>query len=337
MKRSHITVTKRASRLLKMIKQATLLSASGLLLLPALSSCNHKDLCYEHNHNAEVNLVFDWRNAPDADPSSMAAVMFDRNLTNDPIRFIFTGRDGGKINLPLGQYDAIGLNADLNDWANFRNQPDIESVELYTNDADRLEAYNLMPESVPRSRGTESERMASTPNMVWSARTDSIVLDDYDTSKTITIYPEEVVCHYTVTILDVENIENAKGEVIDGTLSGMAEGYKFGKHCATDEIVTHPFTLAVDSSGNVIDGAFLTFGECPLNKQPHILTIYLFLSDGSKWYYNFDVTDQVTNAPDPKHVDIVVRGLSLPRPLQSDAGLHPDVNDWQTETIDINM
>lgn len=316
----------------------TLILAGTLTAIGSVfASCNHKDLCFDHYHNVETEIVFDWRNAPDANPASMAAVMFDRDHIKDPMRFIFSGRNGGPVNIPEGSYDVIGLNADLNDWANFRNQPDIESVELFTNDTEKLEAYNLMPDAIPRGRGTESERMAATPRMAWSARTDEITMNLNDKPQKIFFYPEEIVCHYTVTILDVENIENARGEVIDGTLSGMAEGFLFGKKQSTDNTVTHPFTLSIDTSGNSLEGQFLTFGECPNNKQPHILTIYLFLSDGTKWYYNFNVTDQVTKAPDPHHVNIIVRGLSLPRPIQSDAGIHPDVNEWQTETIDISM
>lgn len=308
-----------------------------LLISVATVSCNHKDLCYEHTHNIETEVVFDWSLAPDANPSSMAVVMFDRNLAMAPMRFIFSGKTGGSANIPFGQYDALAMNADLNDWAYFRNQPDIETVELYTHDTETLTAYNLMPQYVPKVRGTEDERMAATPGMAWSTRSDNITLDIDDTHKIITLYPEEIVCHYSVEILDVENLENARGEIVDGTLSGLAEGYKYGRRKATDNIVTHPFTLSISDDNVSLKGKFLTFGECPNNKKDHILTIYLFLSDGSKWYYTFDVTDQVRNAPDPRHVNIVVHGLSLPRPLQSDAGLHPDVNEWQTETVDISM
>ncbi len=320
-------------KLLKLTSTSLLLTT----LLIGATSCNHKDLCFDHMHEIETDVVFDWQKAPDANPSSMAVVMFDRNLQNDPIRYILSGRDGGTIELPFGQYDAIALNADLNDWAYFRNQPDIESVELYTHDAERLQAYQLMPDAVPKVRGTEEERMAATPGMAWSTRSDSIVLTPDDTHKVITMYPEEIVCHYSVEILDVENLENARGEVVDGTISGMAEGYFHGKRCASEDLVTMPFTLAIADNSKELTGHFLTFGECRHNQANHILTIYLFLSDGSKWYYSFDVTDQVRNAPDPHHVNIVVHGLVLPRPLQSDAGLHPDVNDWQTETVDIKM
>lgn len=33
-----------------------------------LASCRHKELCYDHPHGMEVNVVFDWSEAPDATP-----------------------------------------------------------------------------------------------------------------------------------------------------------------------------------------------------------------------------------------------------------------------------
>ena len=41
-------------------------------LLVAATSCELKDLCYDHAHAVEVEVVFDWRNAPDAAPASMS-------------------------------------------------------------------------------------------------------------------------------------------------------------------------------------------------------------------------------------------------------------------------
>lgn len=29
------------------------------------TSCEHKNLCYDHAHTGIVNVVFDWRNAPE--------------------------------------------------------------------------------------------------------------------------------------------------------------------------------------------------------------------------------------------------------------------------------
>lgn len=55
-----------------------------MLLLFAMTSCEHKDLCFDHAHTVDVKVVFDWRNAPGASPASMAVYIcilpMDRNL-----------------------------------------------------------------------------------------------------------------------------------------------------------------------------------------------------------------------------------------------------------------
>ncbi|MDE7451813.1 MAG: DUF5119 domain-containing protein, partial [Paramuribaculum sp.] len=48
---------------------------NGILAIIAavvsLSSCRHKELYEEELNYQEVEVVFDWRNAPDANPASM--------------------------------------------------------------------------------------------------------------------------------------------------------------------------------------------------------------------------------------------------------------------------
>lgn len=39
----------------------------------AVASCEHKDLCYDHSHTIDVEVVFDWRNASEAAPESMSS------------------------------------------------------------------------------------------------------------------------------------------------------------------------------------------------------------------------------------------------------------------------
>lgn len=40
----------------------------------AVASCEHKDLCYDHSHTIDVEVVFDWRNASEAAPESYVAL-----------------------------------------------------------------------------------------------------------------------------------------------------------------------------------------------------------------------------------------------------------------------
>lgn len=257
----------------------------------------------------------------------------------DALLYTFADPAGGQISIPFGKYAAIGINGDNTDWARLRGTDDPESFEVYTRDAESLEANGLLSRSLPRAAGTENERMAKTPGMMWSDRLDNVALDDENESGplTITFYPEEAVCHYTVDVLDIEHSEYLRGAEVDATLSGMAEGFLHGKHHATDVSVTMPFTLKADPAQNSLHSEFLTFGECDTASRPHILTVYVILTDGTKWCHAFDVTSQVSTAPDPRHVHIVVRGLDLPQPIAGGSGFHPDVNDWNDINIDLPM
>ena len=33
--------------------------------------CEHKELCHDHPHTTQLQVVFDWAKAPDASPNSM--------------------------------------------------------------------------------------------------------------------------------------------------------------------------------------------------------------------------------------------------------------------------
>ena len=76
----------------------------------AVASCEHKDLCYDHSHTIDVEVVFDWRNASEAAPESMSLYLFPGD--GEALRYDFTGRDGGTIRVPIGKYEALCLNSD---------------------------------------------------------------------------------------------------------------------------------------------------------------------------------------------------------------------------------
>lgn len=310
-------------------------SVSWLVLPLAimLASCEHKDLYYDSA--GQVNVVFDWRNAPGANPASMVAQFFSQEEAHS-LRYIFQGKDGGQISLPIGTFSGISVNGDDNDWVRLRYVDDVENYETYTIDAQNTEAYGLSSRALPRAEGTEDERMAQAPGMLYTNRQDNI--QHYaDGSETVTFYPEEAVCHYIVDIYDVENLQYVNRAQIDGTISGMAEGFNHGAKQPTDSHVTMPFTLTGDAAAKTLHAEFLTFGESHADPGRHILSVYMFLTDGSKWYYNFDVTSQVHDASDPRHVHIILRGLSVPHPITDEGGFKPNVNDWQTEDIEMKM
>lgn len=307
------------------------------LIAATVTSCRHKDLYMEEDMTSELQIVFDWSNAPEANPESMALYLYEED-GHSPMRFIFSNKTGGQIKAPFGLHHAICLNADNTDWARIRGNEGVESLEIYTMDAEAIGSRADNANTIPRPEGTETERIAATPGMLWGSRSNNIPIVPHSGMQTITMYPLEAVCHYIVDVYDVENIDGVESSAVDATLSGMAEGYSHGQQSSTDNTVSMKFDLNGNAAEKNLHGEFLTFGECPTTVAKHFLTLYLVLTDGSKWYHSFDVTDQVAKAADPKHVHIIVRGLDLPEPPKDgNAELKTDVNDWQAVNIGLHM
>lgn len=307
-----------------------------LLTVMLFSSCHHKEFCYDHTY--KVRIVFDWRNAPDADPESMNAHHFDARGTMSSQRFSFPGRDGGYITTRPGMYTGIAFNDDITRWASVRNTKNASTYEILTNSASTLATLGISTAGIPRQRGTEDERMATTPEMLWCNRQDEIDINFLHGEKVITYYPEEAVCYYTVTVIDIEGFENLRERNVDATLTGMAEGFMPYPHLPSPTKVTHPYILSSTKVPNALYSEFLTFGVPTNSNHRHYVTLYTVYSNGEGEYHTYDVTDQVRGAPDPRHVDIVIRGLKIPKPIGGGGDIDVSVNDWiADDNIHIEM
>ena len=302
-----------------------------------MTSCNHKDLYEDLRYGARIDVVYDWRYAPDANPASMALFMYSDG-SDAPVDFNFQNNTGGTIRIPFGNYIAVGFNNDNTDWAVIEGHDVKEQVKIRTTEATVLEAAGLYSRSLPRSADAADEPIVQSPGMLWTDRMDNVSLVVSNKRQTVTLFPEERVCHYTVDIYDIKNFNNLIGTRIDATISGMADGYHPGRETAGDNYVTMPFVLTPDTAAQSLHSEFLTFGETPAAEKSHNLSMYLVTADGSKWHYTADVTDQVADAPDPTHVHIILRGIDIPDSAHpSMGGVVPDVNDWQTVRIDLKM
>ena len=123
---------------------------------------------------------------------------------------------------------------------------------------------------------------------------------------------------------------------MSASLSGMSPALPLATEEPDAEPTTLPFEARHDGEAT-ITGGFLTFGQPAANATAHKLALYVWLADGTKWLYTFDVTDQVDQAPNPKRVHIIIDKLTLPEPIGDDSGFHPDVDEWIEEEHDIIM
>ncbi len=336
----------------------TLLLAATL----ALCGCNHKELCLVHEHTVTLRLEFDWRDAPDASPAGMC-VFFYHEDGSEPERFDFRGREGGTIAIKSGNYRLLCYNNDTESVL-FRNAYELESHEGYTREGSLLESIygsGVNSSSLPRAEGTEEERVVITPDMMWGAQAFDVQVRESGVTYTcvpwdggdrlepvksreqvITLFPHELICTYTYEIRDVKNLEFATQ--MCGSLSSMSGSLLFWSEELGQECVTLPFEARVAARSNKIVGQFYTFGHHELNTAAHRMMLYVWMSDGKKYALGagnnerFNVTEQIHNAPDKRHVHLIIEGVELPLPIDSgDGGFEPDIDDWGEVYEDIIM
>ncbi len=328
-----------------------------------LTGCHYKDLDYEGVQWVEVNVVFDWTGpngtkgpsypVPADKPGVGMTVLF-YNLNSpaaEPIRYDLPGRLGGTVRLYPGKWRALAYNYDT-ETILYRGMADIATLEAYTRISSIEEGTQLSRSGMPRADRAASEDVILEPDPLWGAAGDVFTLTDDDITTpsdvnpkrtTITLYPTTRVYEVTVTILNVPNLQYSNQ--FGAALSGLAPSVWMESAVPGEGSVTQAF------SGGPIDEttlqmSFRTFGHCTHadggDINPHILTVYVILADGSKWFYTVDVTDQLhptdgDPSGDDHTITIVVDGLPIPKPIVNGSGFHPSVDGWQGVEIDVTM
>lgn len=312
--------------------------------------CKHKDLCYHHPHQKQIQVVFDWSSAEDATPRSMCVYFYAEDGSSWQ-RFDFDGHLGGTAKLHVGRYHAIFYNNDTTGVL-FSDTDSFEDHYLYTREGDILEPiYGNTARHTPRARSTEEQMVTICPDMMWGGVAVDIEVTDfgvkysYTSSRNnilvtvdspeavLTLHPVEQMAQYTFEIRNVENLKYASS--MCASLSGMSYGLTMAGSSLSETKVIIPFAAKADKAANTITGGFVTFGHHPSNSEPHKFVLYVIFDNGEKYYYTFDVTDQVDNAVDQKHVHIVIDELSFPTPIYNGNGFDVGVDDWESVEQDL--
>ena len=200
-----------------------IVSAAFLLMMAELlSSCEHKDLCYDHPHRQNVEVMFDWSADPEANPATMSLYLYPEE-GGDPIRYEFTDKNGGNISVAAGTYRAICVNSDK-ETHRILGKERFETFQVTSAETRALQGLlATMAGAAPMGRGTEKERMMQQPEMLWSSHADRIVVKPAGEKTVIKMKPEPRVKRCTVEIKNVENINGVKA--MSASVSGMTGGW----------------------------------------------------------------------------------------------------------------
>lgn len=106
-----------------------------LLLMSAVLLCSCKaelrDLYYEEDSWNTLQVLFDWQEAPEANPQGMTVLFYDELQSKEPERYDYSGTRGGTASLMFGTYRAIAYNYDT-ETILYRNMSSWQTLEAYT-------------------------------------------------------------------------------------------------------------------------------------------------------------------------------------------------------------
>lgn len=318
-----------------MIKKTSILLIVALSLL--LGACDHKELCYLHPHGVTLRVVYDWKEAPEANPVGMCAFFYHEDPDVAPVRFDFLGTQGGQVELIPGTYRVITYNNDT-EVVKLGNTNDYDRHYAFTREGHILEPiYGNSMQRPPRVEDTEDERVMITPDMLWGCTAVEVKVTNAE-DQVITLYPHPMLCHYSYEVRNVKNLKHVSQ--MSGALSGMAPSMLLSTEELHTEPVTLPFGARRDGESSIC-GEFYTFGHHEDVDKPHRMAFYMVMDDGSKFSFttgsNLDVTQQVHTAPNPRRVHIIIDGLDLPTPIENGNGFKPEVDDWNDIQQDIEL
>ena len=315
------------------------------LLCVLCVSCEYKDLCYDHNHYGDVTVSFDWSKEPGKKVEGMT-VLFD-NLdapASEPLRYDFVGMDGGRARLLPGTYRALAYNYDT-ETILYREMSSLQTLKAYTRQSSVEEGTQLSRSGMPRASEAEDEMVILEPDPLYGAESEAFTVE-IDGQCHVVLTPESRVIELTVTITNVPNLQYTSQ--FGGALTGLSPSVTMASGELGEGHVTQAFTASVVDE-STIEMHVRIFGHCPYAADgelwPHILTVYAILADGSKWYYNINVSDQM-HVTDPgsvspdghkQEIRIEVDGLPVPKPIVNGSGFQPTIDGWQGVEIEVSM
>lgn len=333
-----------ASLLETRILRPAAVTALGLALTPLLTGCDQRELCYDHDHRANLAVIFDWSKATDAEVAGMTTLFFNKERPDRDDRYDFEGMKGDTVRLQPGTYRAVAYNRDT-EAILLRGTDSPTSLEAYTRNSSISEGTRIQTRGdMPRAEGTEEEPVILEPDLLFGGVSDYFTLVP-DGEETITISEEHRTKLIHIVFTNVKNLKYAK--MFGGSLTGLAPSVYVSSGELGEGSVTEAFTgYATDET--TLEFYVRIFGHCPRAADgeinSHVLTVYCVMEDGTQWYHSIDVTDQLHDTPskpsaEEEVINIALEDLPLPELMGDGEGgmFEPTIDGWQSVEIDVSI
>lgn len=291
--------------------------AVSMLAALIFAGCDQRELCYDHTHTMPVSIEFDWTDAPDAAPATMVVWFFPVDGSQG-LRFELMSSEAvsrtsfnAVVEVPVGTYHLVCHNGSTE--FNVEQGSNFNDYMVTTYDVNVLAGMSRN-ENAPLPDGEEMPVRSQASPLYAHTLSETLTVDEAsETAHKVVFRPAEasIVCDVSIT-----HVQNLSSDIMfSAVLTGASEGWYARRQEATETRVAVPF--AIDPSGpDSLHGTVVLFGLNGRQKL-RIYTSY-------KYYYDFDVTDQIEEGK--RHINIDIAGIKL---LETPpTGMRPGVSDW---------
>lgn len=313
-----------------------------------LPSCNHKDLCYDHNdhaHRYHVNVVADYRydweeyygymdwdavwpedyipydSLRPVKPSGLRVINYNQakesNIHN-------IGADGGTVTLYAGYNDILFYNNDT-EYIVFTRVDNGATTRASTRSRTRA-TY------IGSKYANEGEETVNSPDMLYANYYEGYIAEKQEVPADLEVTLHPLVYTYKIRYEFKEGLEYVS--LARGALTGMAKSVSMNTGDTSEEPATILYDAEMTDFG--ARAVIRSFGipAFPHEQYPsrssnkHALNLEVMLRNGKTVTFDFDVTDQVSKQPHGGVIvvkDIVVKKEDG---VQGSGAFDVEVNDW---------
>lgn len=305
-----------------------------LLLLSLLCvQCRHKELCY--SKAVEVEVRFDWSRVQDPHVAGMTTYFYPIDNGSSPVRRDFKEPAGGTISLREGRYRVAAFN-NSSAILQHRGEERYETLESFTRNSNQLTGA-LLAQGPPS--WDEGKTFRLQPEPFYAGRvTETRITPQADGTprQVITIVMEPRYREVRIRLTNVQGLQGVHG--ISASMGGAVPGYLIGIDKWAKGSIHHPVVMKWDD--HEVSGDLIVYELIPkTDGGRQELTLYIVMTDGKGYTYDFDVTDQVESQKGEPMVYVTLdEEIELPRTEESaHGGLDVTVESWERVHVTIDM
>lgn len=305
-----------------------------------LSGCWHKDFCYHHPHGEiYVEVEYDDDKDPDdfvylRDNVRATRLIAYHQTSGQMLMASDIDRSTNQLLLDADTYHFIACNAGAQSIS-FNNREQFYAHHVTTRECDILEPlYDSRAVKSDIDLGN-NQPVVIGAEPIWGVGAEAMPVNLGDT---ICLTAIPLHCRYSFEIRDLEGLAGVSR--LSAFITGMASGADLGSAELHDTPVTVAVPASVSADKKSIVGSFMCFGQNPNIDVRHRMGLFLEMQSGAKFKLlegeNFDVTDQVVNAPNRRRVHIIIDGVQIPTSVAG-SGFEITVKPWGPgENLDVD-